>query len=538
MNPTPLFLLLSLLLAGCNKQVSKVSSSETQSELRISSEEDPQSVDPRLVRSLDSVTPLHMLYEGLFRSQIDDLLTPSVAENVEISSDLKTYTFTLRNSYWSNGELVTANDFEETWKSLLDPSFPAPNAYQLYVIKGAKAYKEGQGPASEVAVHALDSKTLMIELVEPTPYFLALTSTHFFFPVHSSLRETQTSLENAPLISNGPFALKEWKRNNELTLLKNPHYWDRENVNLNQIKILILDDHPALQMFEGHELDWTGSPMSTLPQDAVHPLKEQGHLLIAPAAGTHWFRFNTLKGPFANPKLRKAFSLALDREAIVDHILQGNQTPAYTIVPPSFGLETPPLASQQETPQAWQLFQEVLQDSNVDMDHFPAIRLTYTHNDRNHKIAQAVQQQWKKAFNIPIQLEGIEGKIFYEKLNQGDYETCLGSWYADYKDPINFLELFKSKTTSTNSTGWENPKFTALLNRSALETDPEKRRKILTEAETLLLAEMPVAPLFHPTFNYVKNPHLRGVYFSELGYLDFKSAFWMSLADFESAVEE
>src|SRR5262249_46906163 len=161
---------------------------------------------------------------------------------------------------WSNGDALTAQHFVDTWKGILDPQFPAPNAYQFFVIKGAKEAKQRKIPIDDIAIRAPDSHTLVVELESPTPYFLELVSTHFYYPVHPQ------SKGDAP-IGNGPFALEQWAHHDALTFVKNPHFWDASEVRLHKIIAMVLDDHTALTLFANHELSWAGSPMGTLPQD-------------------------------------------------------------------------------------------------------------------------------------------------------------------------------------------------------------------------------------------------------------------------------
>lgn len=307
--------------------------------LRISTEGEAQTLDPRRARDLPTATVIHMLYEGLLRNGADGQPAPAIAESYSVSPDQMTYTFILRPSAWSNGEPVTAADFEETWKTLLAPSFPSPNAYQLYPIRGAQAAKEGRASTDAVSVRAVDDKTLVIELEQPTPYFPSLLATHFFYPVHASLRHAPSdasSSSDSQIATNGPFALEKWLKHNELTAIPNPHYWDRSNVHLDQISLILLDNPTALQLFQRGELEWTGSPLSTLSIDALASLKKQGGLEVMPAAGTYLLRINTEKPPFTSPKMRQAFALALNRADLVEHVLQGNQIPAFGIVPPLF----------------------------------------------------------------------------------------------------------------------------------------------------------------------------------------------------------
>lgn len=520
-----LFLVLAL-ASSCSNDTSHQTFSAFKSQnnaLQISMQDDIQSLDPRLVRDLPTVTVLHMIYDGLMHSDFHGNAVPSLAEHVEISPDFKTYTFKIRETHWSNGDIVTANDFAETWKSVLNPKFPAPNANQLYVIKGAKDAKEGKAPLEQIGIHTPDAATIVVTLESPVPYFLELLTTHFYLPVHESMRNQDPVSE---VIGNGPYKILDWKQHNELVAIKNSNHWDSNNVMLDKIVLAILEGNTALQMFQSGHLDWSGSPLGTFPPDAITSLKHHKELEIAPAAGTHWFRINTEKPPFNNVKMRKAFAVALDRQAIVEHILQGGQTAATGIVPPSFGLVEKPFFEDNNVSHAWTLFQDALNELNISIDEFPEITLSYVQNERSHKIVQAVQQQWSKAFGITIKLETYESKVLFDKIGSHDYLLALGSWFADYRDPISFLEIFKYKSNRTNNTQWENPRYIALLDESAKINDAKKRKELLIEAEKFLIDEMPVIPLYFAAFNYVKKDTVAGVYFSELGYLDFRNAYF------------
>lgn len=501
-----------VILSGCNSDNSIKS---TPNIVRISTSEDPTSLDPRQAATLPSVNVAHMLYEGLMRHDLSGKLVPALAEEIKVSNDGKTFTFHLRKATWSNGDPITAQDFVATWLSTLNQKTASPNAYQLYPIKGAKDYHQGNADASAVGLEAKNDDTLVIHLDHPIPYFLELTATHFYFPVH----------QKNQAITNGPFQLLDWKKNNELTVVKNKRYWDVDDVSLDKIIVVVLEETPAYHLYQSGELDWVGSPLSTLPQDSIKTLKEQGKLKVKPAAGTHWFRFSTMQTPFNNANMRKAFALALNRHEIVEHVTQGNQFPALAVVPPIL-LNSEPRIKDHDTTEAWERFQEALTELKIDKDHIPPITLCYATNERNHKIAQAVQQQWNKAFGIQVKIQSCESKSFGERVAKLDYQIASGSWFADISDPTNFLDIFKYKTNGNNRTGWEDPEYTRLLNLSMTVKDPEERLTLLRTAEGILLEEMPVAPLFHSSFNYLHKENLYGVYVSELGYLDFKHAFY------------
>lgn len=529
-NTLPAFFLSLFLLQACQSQPNsdKNSSHEPKAVVKIGIAGDPSVLDPRQTRDLESVNFMHMLFEGLMRHHFDGSLIPALAEKVEVSLDQKTYTFYLRDSSWSNGDPLTAEDFVYTWKKVLDPQFPAPNAYQFFDILGAKAAKNGRGSLEDVGIFAIDPSTLVVELENPVPYFLELTAFHAFFPVNSKWDKEHPQWMNGPpedVVSNGPFKISKWAHHNVMIVEKNPKYWDASAVNLDQIILMVLEENTALQMFERGSLDWTGSPLLIIPPDAIETLSRTGKLNFASAAGTHWFRINTEKPPFHHPKMRKAFSYALNRKAIADHILQGKQIPAITIVPPTLLENNPAYFADHDSIHAKELFQQALEEMGIIKDQLPSISFSYSNNERAHKIAQAIQQQLQKTFEIPITLESLEGKLFFEKLSQHNYQIANGSWFADFRDPINFLEVFKYKNNSTNNTQWENPEYIALLDQSSMEADPEKRKSILQKAEKLLIDEMPVIPLFYYMFNFVKKDSIKGVYFSDLGYLDFKYAY-------------
>ena len=325
--------------------------------------------------------------------------------------------------------------------------------------------------------------------------------------------------------SNGPFKIEKWNHHNELTTVPNPHYWDKENVHLSRIQLIVLDNPTALQLYEKKGLDWTGSPLSTLSVDALSSLSKRGDLEIAPSAGVYLIRINTEKAPFNHIKMRQAFALALNRGNLVEYALEGNQVPAFGLIPYSI-LPGQPHFDDCNLSLARQLFEEAMKEQSLTLAHFPTVIITYASGERPHKIAQVAQQQWKEAFGVNVNLQSNEPKVHYDHLKNRSYQLGIGSWFADFHDPISFLEIFKHKENGTNNTQWEHPQYIALLNASAHAQNPDDRKSLLKQAEHLLINEMPVIPLFYATYNYVKNEAIQGITFSELGYLDFKHAYW------------
>lgn len=476
--------------------------------LRLNLAEDPVSFDPRLVRSLKDLTVVKQLYEGLMRLDAIGKPQPGLARAVEISEDGLIYTFHLRQSVWTNGDPITAHDFVTSWQKVLDPSFAADYSHMLYPIKNGKHARLGECLPQKIGVHALDDYTLIVELEAPTPYFLELTAFPTYFPTHQHT-----------LTFNGPFQLKRWSPQSELILEKNPCYWDQKSVRLQAIQFsLLADNNTESKLFEKSDLDWLGQPIShNLSTDLISKVAHQSFAV----AGTFWLKFNTHSSPFDQQKIRKAFSYALNRKEIIEHILQGNQTLATGPLPPAMQLQKEPYFQDGDATRAKQLFKEVLKENGWTNDNFPRITLNYPPSERNSKIVQLIQQQWEKVFQIPIRLEASEGQYYKRKLREGCYQVATGDWIADYNDPLAFLELFKSQN-EMNETGWDNACYDLLLDQSIAERDSEKRMDLLHEAEKILVESMPIAPLYHYAFDYLKKDYVKEVILSPLGIADFK----------------
>ena len=490
-------------------------------EARIAFNEDATTIDPRKARSLNSINIARLLFEGLSQIDSDGNASLASAETLQISDDQKTYTFTLKDATWSNGEQVTARDFEYSWKSSLNPKFGAPNAYQLFVIKNAKAAYDGKVSPDVIGVHALDDKTLEVHLENPTPYFMQLLAFHPFFPVPLSQKDAK---ESDSLSGNGPFVIKEWKHAFEIVLQKNSTYHNAKAITLEQVRFPILDETTAFNMFEGGELDWIGSPVSLIPPDAIATCKKEHTLKTAPAAGTQIIRINIEKAPFTNEKMRRAFCYAVDRQGICQHIMQGGHCPATSFVPPCMKLAKNNYFQDATAEKAQALFAEARQEELEPKAPLEPIVFSYASNDRNQKIALSLQQNWKTVFGIDVILDPCESKIFYEKISKKTYQLALGSWIADFNDPVNFLSVFQYKNNGTNNTQWESSAYIQCLQEASGEANSYKRAQKLAAAEAILMAELPIIPIYHYVYNYVKNDRLQGVELSPLGYIELKCA--------------
>ncbi|GAB4193531.1 MAG: oligopeptide ABC transporter substrate-binding protein OppA [Simkaniaceae bacterium] len=498
--------------------------SETTLKINICSE--PQTLDPRKVRSLSDVNIAKMFMEGLTRIGKNGKAEPALAEHIQVSEDLKTYTIKLKNAQWSNGDPITAHDFIYSWKTTLSPEFLSDYAFQLYVIKNGEAIKKGKLPASLLGASALDDKTLQVQLQHPTPYFEDLLAFPTFFPIHAQndKENSNWALHPDTFISNGPFCMTEWKHQNYIKAEKNKNYWDSAEVHLPGIEMVMVDEEIGFRMFENNELHWEGSPFSVIPISAISNLKQKKQLQTHPMLGTYWIRTNTSDFPLNSGKLRKALAMAIDRNAIIEHITQGNQIPATGIVPQTMGLQEEPYFKT-DPEQAAKLFYEALEENQMSPHQVSHLSLLYKADDRNHLIAQAVQHQWQENLGVHVRLEAVESKILFDRLSKGDFQMAIGSWIADFNDPVNFLEVFKSKSNGTNNTNWENPHYMETLEQSYVAKEPLKRQALLKSCEEILMDAMPVIPIFHYTMLYVKEERLKGVVLTPMGNIDFKWAY-------------
>ncbi|ATF15129.1 peptide ABC transporter substrate-binding protein [Brevibacillus brevis X23] len=495
--------------------------------LRWNLHSEPPTGDPGLAEDTTSAAIVKAVFDGLTRIGPSGKPEEAVAEKIEVSSDMKTYTFKLRDSKWSNGEPVTAHDFEYAWKRALDPKTASNYAYQLYYIKNAEKANKGTGSLEDVGVKALDDKTLQVELTNPTPFFLELTAFQTYFPVNKKVVETDEkwSGEAKTHVGNGPFKMESWEHKSKMVLVKNDNYWDKDSVKLDKIEFsMVEDENTELSMFENGEIDWAGSPLSSLPTDAMPALKDSGKLQVKPVGATYWYKFNTEKPPFNNVKIRKAFAYGINRQILIDNVLQANQQPAMAAVPPTMGLNTGGYFKDNDQETAKKLLEEGMKELGISK--LPPIKLSYNTSEGHKKIAEAIQDQWRQNLGAEVKLENQEWKVYLETMHEGNYQVGRLGWSGDFNDPINFLELFKEKDGGNNDTRWENPKFKELLNQSATESDPEKRKVILREAEQIMMDEMPIMPIYFYTHTWVKNDKVKGIFQDGLGAIDWK---WASI---------
>ncbi len=516
--------LLSLFLVGCEKK--EKSYHPTSQELRLNLHTEPPTLDPRKATDSVSTSILNLCFEGLMRIEPNGEITAAAAEKIEVSPDKKKYVFTLREAKWSDGKPVTARDFEKTWKTMLSPTFPCEFASDLYIIKNARAAKLQRCSLDEVGIQALDDRTLQVELEHPTPYFLSALSTHSFFPTPEHITSAHSNWTKDHYVSNGPFFMKKWSPHDFIQIEKNPEYWDAKCVKLEKVLFTLVEDEMTeLTMFENSELDWAGYPLSNLPTEALDVLSKKGELNNYPISGIYYYVFNTKEPPFTNANIRKALTFAINREAIITNVTQMGQSPAMGLIPKTMWKDGQPHFKDHDVIEARRLFALGLQELGITANQFPEITLSYNTLIGHHKIAQAIQQEWKDVLGIRVKLENKEWKVFLDELRHHKFQVARMGGIANLNDPITFLDYYRYLSSSNNHSQWTHPQFSELLEEADQTADEEKRFTLLRAAEKILMNEMPIAPIYFYSGTYLKKPYVKGIHLSELNNLDLKWAY-------------
>lgn len=499
-----------LLLGACGiKQESNVVYGNTHKILFIANGDDPAILDPQLATGLSERNIFQALFEGLTNLSPDSMeIMPGVATTWELLEDHITYIFYLNESaHWSNGDPITAEDFIYSWRRLLDPNTAASYAYMLYSIKNAEAFNKGElASFSEVGVLAVDRHILKVTLARPTPYFLQLLSHHAFYPIHpTTIEKYQTEnplLSNwtlpANIVSNGPFTLSEWNIDNNIKVTKNPHYWNATNVKLNGIVFQhIADKSVEERAFRTGQVHLTNTPRMSIEKIAAYKKNKPNTLLSSPLYATIYYVPNTDRAPFSNPLVRRALSLAIDRETIVSRVTKSGEKAAFNFVPPNpkgFSTEN----HYQYNPQG---ARELLSAAGYpNGENFPEFELLLVNEQSNRHIAIAIQQMWKQNLNIHMKLRTQEWKAWLQTRAAKDFTMSTGSWYADYIDASNFFDVLRSES-GNNHSGWQNKMYDSLLDQAVITQDNLLRKRYLEQASALLAEEMPVIPLFYPMNN-------------------------------------
>lgn len=458
---------------------------------------EPETLDPALITGQPEGRVVNALFEGLLRFDRHGRSTPGVAASWEVSADHLTYTFHLRpDAKWSDGQPVMARDFVESWRRTLDPVTASAYSYQLFAVKGAEDFATGkEKDFAKVGAEAQDPLTLKVTLARPTPYFLDLCAFPTLYPVRVDLiaRYGDDWVKPGRLVGNGSFVLEDWRINDSIRLKKNPLYWDAAHVQLASVNVLpISKANVAYNFYAAGQADLI-MDKGLAPPSLLDALKPRPDFHAAPFLGTFFLRFNCAKGPFTDPRVRKAFSMAIDRKRITDKITRAGESTALSFVPPGIPGYSAPSGLTESSSAAARLLAEAGYPGGKG---FPLTTYLYSEGELNEGVAIELQSMWKEALGISIQLARQEWKVYLNSLGSLDFGIARSSWVGDYPDPNTFLDLFLSES-GNNRTGWKSTHYDELIHEAAAETDPKIRFSILKKAEEYLIREgVPIAPLF------------------------------------------
>ncbi|MBP2654520.1 MAG: ABC-type transporter, periplasmic subunit [Firmicutes bacterium] len=515
-----IMVMLGTMLAGCGGSASQ------EQVMRLYMGAEPETLDPDKATGVPDANYLQAMFEGLTEMDGEGLIVPAAAEKWEVSPDGLKYTFHLRANKWSNGDPVTARDFEYAWKRLLNPATASTYAYMLFSLKGAEAYNSGKGSADAVGVKALDDNTLEVTFEKPTAYFLALCTHQSTYPVNQKVVEANGDKwagEVSTLVGNGPFKVTEWVHNGKLVMVKNDQYRDKDKVKLARIEwILIEESGTALSMFENNQLEYVWEP----PMAEVERLKKENKLQLSKLFGSYYYEFNTKKAPFDNPKVRRALALAVDREAIAKNVLHDVHKPADAWVPYGF---TNPITKQDFREEGGALFQTNVEEAKKllaeagypDGQGMPPITLLYNTNENHKAIAEAVQEMWKKNIGVNVELVNQEWKVYLASRKSGDFQLARAGWNGDYADPMSFGDYLL--TNGGNNWGrYGNPVYDKLIETAQNTNDQAVRMQAMHDADKVAIEDMAVLPIYFYTEWYCLSPKVKGLIYPATGVLNLK----------------
>jgi len=491
-------LILAVLFCSCTR------TRDTQV-LRYPIEGDPPSLDTVLLRDKVSFEVVFSLQEGLVKLTPDMKIVPAIAERWEISADERTYRFFLRSALWDDGVPVRAQDFIFAWRRLLEPSVASEYAYFLFDLENAQAFNAGElTDFSKVGVRAIDDRKLEIKLRRPAAYFLNIPSSPLTAPQREDVvRAHPTQFTYPPhLRSTGPYRLTQWRHDDKLVLERNPNYWGPA-AKIPRIELLVVsEDSTALNLYECNELDIA----MRIPSLNMATLEKRGDYRSVPVLRGYYYGFNVHKPPFDDRRVRRAFSQAIDRQALVSILKGGHLATASWVPKGMFGFEPEVgLLFNPSRARGW------LKEAGYgDRKKFPAVTLHYDSLELNKSVAERLAFEWKKNLEITeVRIATQETKVYLDTLAKDPPALWRMGWGADYADPHNFLEIFHSQS-GNNNTGWKSAEFDALLAKAASNRDEAKRRAWYHRAQKLLLEEEAViVPLFQTSTEMAVKPYVR-----------------------------
>nr|WP_319390832.1 peptide ABC transporter substrate-binding protein [uncultured Cohaesibacter sp.] len=462
---------------------------------------DPETLDQHKTQTVYEAHILRDLYEGLLAYSADGKCEAAVAKSWDVSPDGKTYTFHFRDdAKWSNGDPVVAGDFVFSLRRIEDPATGSQYSTIMYPIVNAEKVNKGELPKEELAVKAIDDKTLEIDLNAPTPYFLGQLCHQSALPVHPASVEKYGDDFSKPgnMVSNGAFTLAEFVPNSHVKAVKNPMFHDAADVKIDAVMYYPTEDRgAALRRFQAGELDSNNDA----PVEQVDFMRENlgDQFRVAPYLGTYYYAVNTTEKKLADPKVRRALSMAIDRDFLADDIWGGTMLPGYSLVPPGIAnYGEPAYADYKDMDQLDRedAAKKLLEEAGYSEANPLEVEIRYNTSENHKNTAVAIADMWKP-IGVKTTLLNTDTKTHYANLREhSPFDFARAGWIGDYSDPQNFLMLVESDS-GFNYAQWKNKDYDALMDKAAATVDLDARAKILFDAEKIFMANLPYVPLLY-----------------------------------------
>lgn len=471
-----------------------------------------KSLDPAKNTDVEGSDALRQLFEGLMIEDAEGNMIPGMAESHEVSEDGLTYTFHLRDANWSNGEPVTAGDFVFAWQRVVTPATASEYGWymELMNIQNASEIIAGEMTPDQLGVRAVDDKTLEVKLTQATPYFLNTLSHTTAYPVPQTVVEEHGEAWVQPqnLVGNGAFTLASHNLGVDIVFEKNPEYWDADNVLMQTVRgVTVNDNNVALTRYQAGELDRVQIPAGQYPR-----LEEEApeEATSVPYGCSYAYVFNlSEKGPevLKDQRVREAMALSLNRDVIVDQILQGGQEPAYSWVHWAINGFVAPEGNMGEMTAEERMARakELLAEAGYGPDNPVQLELQYNTDDSHRLLAIAAQQFWRP-LGIEIELNNVEWAVHTDRMQNQDFEIARYAWCADYNEASTFLDWFR--TDGYNSGKWSNEEYDRLLAEAATAEDTTP---LYQQAEAILDEEVPAVFVYHYSKVDMINPAIKGL---------------------------
>lgn len=456
------------------------------------------------------------MFLGLTQHTADGQVIPAMAESWTTSDDGLVWTFNLRDTTWSDGVPLTAEDFVFALRRIQDPAIASQYSSLLYIIKNSQAVNEGRVAPEELGVRAIDDRTLEITLEQPAPFLEGLLTHYTTYPVPRHIVEQygEAWVQPENIEVNGPYKLVYWVTGDQLVTEKNPAFYDADTLCFERVSYFELEDLAAVERrIEAGELDinnaFDGGRKAELDR------RLPGWARTTPGLLTTYWSFNSSEAPFTDIRVRKALAMALDREYLVENVLTPGFVPAYSFVPPginNYETERPEVYWKSLTrPERLAEARALLEDAGYGPDN--PLRFEYKHRstDDNPKAAPVAQANWNEiAPWVDAQILRQDTKVLYADLRQGNFEVSDGAWLADYNDPLNFLYLLDSETGQQNYGNYANTEYDGLLEAASRERDLIKRAELFAQAEAVMLEDYPITPMWFQVTKNLVDPNLEG----------------------------